>query len=195
MTFVVLLSIANVVSFLRPFATSTRASQEGETLRLSENTSAEASRGPASSNVEPGHRDSRFTLKQAQVGCEPVLRLKITSEIRQLRLQFDHCPGLLAGDVTAIKNKTNGFEATVFGGASTTIVPQPEMMDGTFIAEAPARVAAPSRRPAAAVAKPVAKPAEKFSSDYISLVPGENEITIDRSGRAQILRIERKEAN
>ncbi len=173
---VVILSVANAAALLRPFAAHRK--EDPQSLRR-----------PAS--VQEGVRpvvglDSRLALKTAQVSCEPKQRLKIVPAVRQIRLQFSICPG--KGDaVLAIKNATNDFEATLFGVPSM-VSKSADTPKGTFT-PVDALLENKPRKPAT---ESVSIASANVSTDYIALTPGDNEIKIRRSGREQILKIERR---
>ncbi len=181
---VALLTVVNVATVLRPYSKSQAGVSPA--IFIGQNGLQISGRAPASStDAETIAADSRLALKTARVGCEPATRLRIVSAVRQLRLQFEACT---ANDtIVGIQNKTNGFEATVFNASASA--KEPEAMAGTFSTpEATAKAAKKDRTIAAETV--VAQ--DGISTDYISLSPGENEITIRRSGREQILKIERK---
>lgn len=190
-----MLAIANVTSALRPYSPAGRtrsapAFAVGDSLEL-------ANRTPASES--PIVSDPKLALKTARVGCEPTVRLKVVKDVRQLRLQFEPCA---ATDViSGVQNKTNDFEATIFGSSATT---EPEALAGTFTTPEETAKAAKDKRMLASESKSTTPPksngtssnamaaSETVSTDYIALAPGENEIAIRRSGREQTLRIERR---
>lgn len=172
---VLLLLVANVASVFRPFATE-------------KNAVSASAREPASVAQKTSvlGLDSRLALKTTEVGCEPKLRLRVVESVRQIRLQFSSCA---QGDkIVGIRNATNDFEATIFGGASSE-VEEETAMAGTF--KSAGESALPKPRKPAAERNPQPE-SENISTDYISLSAGENEIKIRRSGREQILKVERR---
>lgn len=202
------ITVANVVSFLRPFAHAGNAAVNSG-LILSSGTAGAllnlGQRSPASSDgtAKDSHTDARFALKTARIGCEAVMRLSVVSAVRQVRLQFASCDE--NDSIVGIKNKTNEFEATIFSSAKNT--PAAEMFAGTFttpedakaaakiaakVATKPGKSAKKDRKIATDSASSGATSMDEISTDYISLSPGENEIQIHRTGREQILKIERK---
>jgi hypothetical protein len=190
-----LLTIANVVTWLRPFSTSGGEPSAGSSRGIRIATASDSNRSPAAIATDTPE-NSKNPLKTAQVGCEPKVRLRVVETVHQLRLQFDSCNDV----VTSVMNSTNGFEATVFGTAKSR-AEQAERADavepaaGTFTAPINATAKSKSRRLASVDPKPekIARSAlPQISTDYISLVVGANQIKILREGREQILNIERK---
>ncbi len=185
---VALLTVINVATVLRPY--SNAQSAVSPALFIGNNNLGISGRSPASNaDSESIAADSRLALKTARIGCEPATRLRIVSAVRQLRLQFEPCLG--KDTINGVQNKTNGFEATVFNSAANAAAP--EAMAGTFTTpEAAAKAAAKATKNDRMIAAESVVTKERISTDYISLSPGENEITIRRNGRDQILKIERK---
>ncbi len=185
---VALLTVINVATVLRPYSKAQTAVSPA--LFIGNNTLRISGRSPASnSDAEAIAADSRLALKTARIGCEPATRLRIVSAVRQLRLQFEPCS--VKDTVSGVQNKTNGFDATVFNSAVSAA--EPEAMAGIFTTpEASAKAAAKAAKKDRTIAAEAVVAKEKISTDYISLSPGENEITIRRAGREQILKIERK---
>ena len=190
------LTVANVVFALRPYP-SIKSPETAAAIQLGGSPSADLIRQPASdtANLKNSALDSRLALKTTQVGCDANLRLRVVTAVRQVRLQFDRCASKSSDDIAGVQNKTNGFEATIFGYASAAPKTE-EAMAGTF--STPTQATADSPAPAKS-GKKVRKPAaenvissEPISTDYITLAPGDNEIAIHRSGREQVLKIERK---
>lgn len=62
---------------------------------------------------------AHLSLIEATVGCEVAATLRIPSSIRQLRLQIQTCIDS-APPIQAVRNDSNGFEATLFPG--TTVI-------------------------------------------------------------------------
>lgn len=183
------LTIANVVSALRPFSSSATADVTGA-VRLVESVSATLGRAPASETPV----NSKLFLKLVQVGCEPALRLRVTDDVRQLRLQFDACPNLQPEDeVVGVFNIANGFEATVFGGSNSQIADLSAQVEsdipGTFIPSTPVKPVELAKKKKG---RELASLSAAVSTDYIALKPGANEIKIHRSNRLQTLKIERR---
>lgn len=172
---IVLLAIANVASALRTYSPQ-RSGTSTASLILSPASLVTSDRSPASQG-EGVPTNPRLALKIASVGCEAKLSLKVVVDVRQLRLQFEACA---ADDTIAgIQNRTNGFEATLFGTATADTTAS-EAVSGVFTT------------PDAAAEKSRTIATENVSTDYIALAPGSNEIVIRRANREQILRIERK---
>ena len=196
---VALLTVANVALATRPYS-SQKPAETGAAIQLGGNPLGDSLRQPASdpeSVKKNSALDSRLALKTTQIGCDSNLRLRVVNAVRQVRLQFDRCPSRAIDNISGVKNKTNGFEATIFGYASMA-QKSDETMAGTF--STPAQSAAEKSALANAGKKP-RKPAaeagdaavpEAISTDYIALAPGDNEIAIRRSDREQVLKIERK---
>lgn len=183
------LTIANVVSALRPFS-SRNLRQNGVSpgeFRLSSNAS-NSDRNPASS-LGP-LVDAAQTLKLAQLPCEPKLRLVVSEHVKNLRLQFDSCAK--TDDVVSIRNATNGFEGTIFGNAAAEAAPAESKEIAGFFVEANRPLPKAPERKIASNAKAHTGPPTTITTDYISLAPGANEIRIQRSSRSQILKIERR---
>lgn len=196
---VALLTVANVALALRPYAWQ-RLAEASAAIQLGGGPANDSLRQPASdAGMTPKNStlDSRLALKTTRIGCDSNLRLRVLTAVRQVRLQFDRCPAKTGDSIFSVQNKTNGFEATIFGYAAASQKTE-EAMAGTF--STPAQAAAEKsaleksekkqRKPAAGTM--VASTTEAISTDYITLAPGDNEIAIHRSGREQILKIERK---
>jgi hypothetical protein len=186
---IALLSVANIASALRPYA-FTQNLDITKGLLIGQSNVARSMRSPAS-ETDKNNSANRLALKTARVGCETASRLRLLHAVRQLRLQFDACTGGIS--ILGIRNKTNGFEATLFGAANSN---EPEIMAGTFTAPEtatkPSAVIAGAKNKRKIATENIAPQQEAISTDYISLAEGENEITIRRIGREQILKIERR---
>lgn len=186
-----LLTVANIATLTRPFAASTSRPANGLlTAKV-----GSSGRSPATvSNEAP--KNSHNPLKITQVGCEPNVRLRVVDSVRQVRLQFDGCADELNDRVKGIVNLTNGFEATLFGALGSESAAHPEHADttepmaGVFVSTSKANGRNKSPQTDKKTNRQIAS--EQISTDYISLVPGQNEIKIRRAGRDQTLRIERK---
>ena len=181
---VVILSVANAASALRPFAV--HRSENHNLHRQPASLEEIASPVAGQDSQTDSRQDSRWALKTAQVGCEPKQRLKFVAAVRQVRLQLNSCTGK-GETVLGIKNATNDFEATLFGAASMT-AKKDEAPEGTFRSAD----AMPAKKPRKPAMENASAPAENISTDYITLAPGENKIMIHRAGRDQILKIERR---
>ena len=100
--------------------------------------------------------------------------------------------------VLAVLNSTNGFEGTVFGGtiaAPAGTVTEKAEHAGVFTSTETAATKLPKVKIAKAsmAETPKRAPASAaFSTDFITLASGVNEIKIQRTSQTQILRIERK---
>lgn len=201
-TLLAALTIANVATALRPFSSSsTRSSRTMIQLSSAPETATTGDRAPASLKTahdapSAGALSAKSALKIVQLPCDSNLRIRVFENVHSLRLQFDACPTSQAQpvrDVVGVMNSTNGFEGTVFGG---TIAAPPgattERADhaGVFTStETPAPKLA--KKSTTDVAKR-APASAAFSTDFITLAPGTNEIKIQRTSQTQTLRIERK---
>lgn len=201
-----ILTIANIVTALRPFSSSsTRSSRTMIQLSSAPETATRADRTPASSasthdTPSTGALSSKSALKIVQLSCDSNLRIRVFENVHSLRLQFDACPTSSEHpirDVVSVMNSTNGFEGTIFGGtiaapAGTTTEKaehagvftstETSAMKSTSKLAKNSPPETPKRAPASAA----------FSTDFITLAPGANEIKIQRSSQTQVLRIERK---
>lgn len=191
----VLLTIANVASALRPFSPSLKAlTGDSGTIELVQARAA-TERTPASIDANESN-PLKIDLKLTQIGCEPNLRLRVADGVHQVRIRFEPCAMDKVDTVTKVVNVTNGFEATVFNSAIKA--ESPSHADGTFLmaaASAPSAPGAAKNKSASsnkAARQPAAVPPQAISTDYITLATGQNEITIQREKRQQILKIERK---
>jgi len=193
----VLLAIADVVTWLRPITSGEDGSSAPSLLTMGLTDESSSNRSPAAVGVSAGDR-SKNPLKTAQVGCETNIRLRVFDTVRQVRLQFDPC----GEEVTGVLNATNGFEATIFGTATSRAAQDEverasafEPAAGTFTSPINAS-AKPAKRGVASADSTGLKAANssqpQISTDYISLTAGTNQIKIVRSAGEQILSIERK---
>lgn len=203
-----LLTIANIVTALRPFSSSsTRSSRTMIQLSSAPETATRADRTPASSTTAnhdtptSGALSSKAALKIVQIPCDSNLRLRVFENVHSLRLQFEACPTSSeqpVRDVLAVLNSTNGFEGTVFGGtiaAPAGTVTEKAEHAGVFTSTETAATKLPKVKIAKAsmAETPKRAPASAaFSTDFITLASGVNEIKIQRTSQTQILRIERK---
>ncbi len=201
-----ILFVANIVTALRPFSSS--STQGSRTMiRLSsapETTSPD--RAPASvahsTHDKPlsGALSSKSALKTVQLPCDSHLRIRVFENVRSLRLQFDSCPTSSEHplrDVVSVMNSTNGFEGTIFGGTvaapAGTTAEKAEHAGVFMSAETPTPKTASKLAKNSLSETPKRAPASAaFSTDFITLAPGANEIKIQRTSQTQVLRVERK---
>ncbi|MDX9730481.1 MAG: hypothetical protein RBT63_01805 [Bdellovibrionales bacterium] len=113
-----LLLVGNIASFLRPFESYQTPTKNSDApsvpIKIAEVRSgvrepAEALADTPDSGPTP-YSSKEAKLLEVHVGCSLALEVKAEKDVRQIRLEFASCNN----SVTAVRNTTNGFEATLF---------------------------------------------------------------------------------